>query len=162
MRKPTHNNKPAQSAQQLNRTYSTNEFTAYCNYYYNLTIKLAKQQERFKTMLEDAPVWRGQYRLSEVDAIINYYRRTQGEQAKVDAVLDDMRETERTILMIMRHFEIPPGYVLVGEIPGSLEYEIWADDTDAIHIRKTFDLAPLQLPDNIIEIKVSGWEDEEE
>jgi hypothetical protein len=36
----------------------------------------------------------------------------------------------------MQHFEIPPGTVLTGEIPGEMVYEVWADEQDTIHIRK--------------------------
>src|ERR1039457_5718491 len=98
----------------------TGEFTAYSNRYYELTKLLSKREERFKNLLDNAPFYCGQTSLSEVDAIISYYRKVQAAKAKIEKTLADMREAARPILMIMRHFEIPPGTVLTGEIPGEL------------------------------------------
>jgi hypothetical protein len=44
--------------------------------------------------------------------------------------------------------------VLVGEVPEKLLFEIWADDTDTIHIQKIKDLAPPVDEENIIKIKI--------
>lgn len=57
----------------------------------------------------------------------------------------------------MRHFEIPPGTVLTGEIPGEMAYEVWADEQDRIQIRKTGDLVPEADNPNIIVIECSGF-----
>jgi len=140
----------------------TGEFTAYCNQYYELTILLAKREERFKNLLENAPLYCGQTNLSEVDAIITYYREVQTAKAKMNATFDDLKDTERVILMIMRHFEIPPGTVLTGEIPFVVEYEIWANENDAIYINKTKNLQPEEENGNIMVIKLSGVEEGEE
>ncbi|BAU54209.1 hypothetical protein [Mucilaginibacter gotjawali] len=53
---------------------------------------------------------------------------------------------------MMQHFEIPPGTVL----PGEMAYEVWADEQDSIHIRKTEDLAPEADNPNIMVIKCFG------
>jgi hypothetical protein len=140
----------------------TSEFTSYCNLYYNLTLLLAKREERLKNLLDNAPYYYGQTRLSEMDAIISYYRDVQAYKAKKDKTFDNMMATERIILKIMRHFEIPPGTVLTGEIPGELEYEIWADENDAVYISKTKDLAPEADNANIIVIKFSGAKEDED
>lgn len=137
----------------------TGEFTAYCNYYYELTVQLAKRQERFKTLLDNAPLYSGETLLTDIDAIIAYYRETQAQKANVDETMEEILKTERTILMIMQHFEIPFGRILTGVIPGLVEYQVWADDTDAIHLRKTKDLEPEKVPDNVIRITFSGMED---
>ncbi|MFI5138160.1 MAG: hypothetical protein ACHQIM_10045 [Sphingobacteriales bacterium] len=139
----------------------TNEFTTYCNRYYKLTRLHAMREERLKNLLDNAPLYCGQSSISDIDAIISYYRKVQAYKAKTEKTLDNLKKTERTILMIMRHFEIPPGTVLYGEIPGELEYEIWADENDALYISKTNDLAPKQLNPNIITIKFSNWIDGE-
>jgi hypothetical protein len=53
-----------------------------------------------------------------------------------------LKDTERVTLMILKHFEIPPNTTLTGAVPEELEYELWADENDAIHIYKTKELAP--------------------
>lgn len=140
----------------------TGEFTAYCNHYYVLTQQLTVREERFKNLLDNVPLYCGQTSLSEVDAIIRYYRKVQTAKTKVDETCDEMRETERAILMYMRHFEMPPGTVLNGEIPGELAYEIWANENDTIYINKTKNLAPEPDNANIIEIKLWSRGDVEE
>jgi len=130
------------------------EFTTYCNRYYELMQLLAKQQQRFKRLSDNAPLYSGQTNLSEVDAIIGYYRDVQIAKAKIEETFNHVRATERYILMIMRHFEIPPGTILTGEIPDELEYEIWADGNDTLYITKTKDLQPEEDNPNIIEIKI--------
>lgn len=136
----------------------TGEFTSYCNRYYELTKLLSRREERFNNLLANAPLYCGQTSLSEVDAIISYYRTVQAAKAKTDKTLDDMRQTERFILMIMRHFEIPPGTVLTGEIPGELEYELWADENDALYIIKTKSLQPEADNPNVMVIKI--WDED--
>ncbi len=132
------------------------EFTRYCNRYYRLTDMLAARRQRLNKLLADAPLYCGQTRLSEIDAIISYYRDVQAYKAKMDKTTKSMTETEHTILTIMRYFEIPPGAVLTGEIPGQLEYELWADENDRVCISKTKDLAPEADNLNIMVIRFSG------
>jgi hypothetical protein len=135
----------------------TNEFTAWCNYYYQLTMLLSEVREHLESLLENAPLYCGQTRLSEIDAIIGYYRAAQAEKAKADKLDEDVKEAGRTILAIMQHFEIPPGTVLTGEIPGEMAYEVWADEQQRIHISKTEDLAPEEDNPNIMVIELSGF-----
>jgi len=135
----------------------TNEFTAWCNYYYQLTLLLSDVEEHFQTLLNNAPLYCGQTRLNEVDAIIGYYRAVQAEKAKMDQLGENVKEAGYTILMMMRHFEIPPGTVLTGEIPGEMAYEVWADAQGGIQIRKTKDLVPVADNPNIIVIECSGF-----
>lgn len=131
------------------------EFTAYCNKYYRLTVKLAEQEESLAKMLSDAPAYTGQTRLIEIDAIIRYYREVQAANAEAKATAGYLADTGKTIRSIMAYFEIPPGTILTGEIPGELEYAIWAADDDNVYIRKTKQLAPLVLADNVIVIQLS-------
>ncbi|HWZ02149.1 MAG TPA: hypothetical protein VNX40_00990 [Mucilaginibacter sp.] len=135
----------------------SNEFTAWCNYYHQLTMLLSEVEEYFQNLLDNAPLYCGQTRLNEVDALIGYYRAVQAEKAKVDKMAGEVKEAGRIILMMMRHFEIPPGTVLTGEIPGEMAYAVWADEQDAIHIRKTEDLAAEEDNPNIMVIKCSGF-----
>jgi hypothetical protein len=140
----------------------TGEFTAYCNHYYELTKLLSAREERFKNLLNNAPLYCGQTSLSEADAIISYYRKVQTAKAQMDNTFDDLTETGRLILMIMRYFEMPPGTVLTGEIPGELAYELWANENDALHISKTINLQPKPDNPNIIVIKFANKDDGEE
>ncbi len=140
----------------------TSEFTAHCNHYYNLTQLLFKRHDRFENLLNNAPLYSGQTRLSEVDAIINYYREVQAYKAKMEKTMDDMKKTERIILMIMRHFEIPPGTVLTGQIPGEVEYELWANKNDMVYVHKTKDLQAEEKNPNSITIKLWRAGDGEE
>jgi hypothetical protein len=135
----------------------TNEFTAWCNYYYQFSMLLSEVEEHFINLLNNAPLYCGQTRLSEVDALIGYYRAVQAEKAKMDKMAEQVNEAGRTILAMMRHFEIPPGTVLTGEIPGEMAYEVWADEQDRIRISKTEDLAPEVDDADIIVIKFSGF-----
>ncbi|WP_295667320.1 hypothetical protein [uncultured Mucilaginibacter sp.] len=135
----------------------TNEFTAWCNYYYQLSTLFADVEEYFQNLLNDAPLYSGQTRLSEVDALIDYYRAVQAEKTKMEQMAEEVKQAERTILAMMRHFEIQPGTVLTGEIPGEMAYEVWADEQDSIHIRKTRELAAEEDDPNIIVIKLSGF-----
>ena len=137
----------------------TGELTAYCNHYYQLSKLLSKREERLSNLIDNAPFYCGQSSLSEVDAIISYYRNAQAVKAKVDKTLADMKETAGTILVIMRHFGIPPGTVLTGEIPGELEYELWADEDEAVHIGKTKDIAGGVDEPNVMVIKL--WDEGE-
>jgi hypothetical protein len=135
----------------------TNEFTAWCNYYYHLTMLFSDIEEHFQNLLENAPLYCGQTRLSQVDAIINYYRTTQAEKAKMDQLGEQVKEAGQTILTIMQHFEIPPGTILTGEIPGEMAYEVWADEQERVQIRKTGDLAAGEDNANVMVIKCSNY-----
>ena len=134
----------------------SNEFTAWCNYYYELTMLLSEVEEHFINLLNNAPLYCGQTRLSEVDVIIDYQLAVQAELTRLHKMREDVKEAEIAILAIMQHFEIPPGTVLTGEIPGEMAYEVWADERDRIHITKTEDLAAEADNANIMVIKFSG------
>ena len=135
----------------------TNEFTAYCSLYYELTMLYAAQHEQLKSLEDNAPLYQGQTRSSEIDAIMSYYRGAQAEKAKMDKTFADMQKTKQTILEIMRHFEIPPRKALTGEIPGELEYEVWAYGDDKLFIEKIRDLEPEPVDPNVMVIKLSGF-----
>jgi len=135
----------------------SNEFSTWCNYYYQLTMLLAEMEEYFQNLLDDAPPYCGQTRASEVDALIGYCRAVQSEKAKMDKLGEEVKEAEQTILAMLQHFEIPPGTVLTGEIPGEMAYAVWADEQDRIHLRKTEDLAAEPVDPNVIVIKFSGF-----
>jgi len=136
------------------------EFSYYCTLYYRLKIKLAKQDDHFKTLLDDAPLFTNQRCLTELDEIISCNRAVQAAKAKVDKTYAQLVEAREAILKFMNYFEVPAGKVLVGEIPGELEYYIWRDEDGRIGIRKTADLTPEPLPSNFIVIKC--WTEEEE
>jgi hypothetical protein len=61
----------------------TNEFTAWCNYYYELTMLLSEVEEYFINLLNNVPLYCGQTSLSEVDVIIDYHRAAQAELARL-------------------------------------------------------------------------------
>ncbi len=134
----------------------TNEFTAWCNYYCQLSMLHAEIEEHFQNLLDNAPLYCGQTTLSEVDAIISYCRCVQTEKAKMDKIADDLKETEGIILQIMRHFEIAPGTVFTGEMPGELRYALWVDEHYVLHISKTEDIVAEVDNANIMVIKFSG------
>jgi hypothetical protein len=131
----------------------TAEFTTWCSHYYHLTQLLEKCNERFKILLADAPPYTSQRNLSDLDAIIACNRKAQAAKAKADKTFKELTETGRTILMIMQYFEIPPRTVLTGEIPGEMEYEVWANDKDQVFIGKIRDLPQEAHDPNMIYIK---------
>jgi len=111
------------------------------------------REEHLNELLAKAPLYIGEMCISNIDAIIRYYRNAQAVKAEVDNIYKQILETERNILLIMRHFEIPPGTVLYGEIPFELEYEIWADENDQLTITKINSLQPEEDDPNVIVIK---------
>jgi hypothetical protein len=136
------------------------EFNGLCSRYYNLTQLLTAQDERFKRLLDNALPYTGQTNLADLDAIISCNRRVQEAKANVEQTLENMRQTERSILFLMNYFEIPPGTVLAGKIDGELEFEIWADENDTLYINKTKDLASPVDETNIITIRLRRSRDE--
>jgi hypothetical protein len=141
----------------------TTEFTAWCNQYYQLTKLFSERDERFKNLLDNAPPYTSQSNLSDLDAIISYNRKVQAAKDKADKTFKDLTKTGRTILAIMRYFEIPPRTVLTGEIPGELEFEIWANEKDDLFIGKIRDLPKEPDDPNIIHIKCwTGDKDDED
>ena len=156
MRNSKNNSKP------LNAEARPDEFTSMCTWYYKLTTRFAKRKVRLDTIVENAPVYAGQMNLGEIDAIMKYYYDAQIKKAELDKIEEDMRLVEQDILYVMKFFGIPALYPLTGQIPGVLEFELWANHDGSIRIRKTLDLEPEVLPDNVIVIKTSFWKDEEE
>lgn len=131
----------------------TNELTTCCTRYHRLMQLFIDNNQQFNNLLADALPYTGQTNLSDLDAIISYNRKVQAAKAKADKTLKDLTETGKTILKMMQYFEIPPRKVLRGEIPGELEYEIWANDKDALFINKIKDLPQEPVDPNIIKIK---------
>jgi len=131
----------------------TGEFTDWCSHYYQLTTLLAVHDEHLKNLLDNAPPYSGQSSLSDLDAIISHNREVHAAKAKVDKTVKELIATGQTILKIMQYFEIPPRTMLTGEIPGELEYEIWANENDQVFIGKIRDLQPPVPNPNVIEIK---------
>ncbi|SHM99555.1 hypothetical protein [Mucilaginibacter sp. OK098] len=136
----------------------TDEFTAWCNQYYQLTKLFSERCERFKNLLDNAPPYSRQNSLNDIDDMISYDRKVQAAKAKGDKTFKELTETRRTILKIMRHFEIPPRTILIGQIPGELEYEIWANEKDDLFIGKIRDLP--QEPENPNIIYIKCWKDD--
>ena len=140
-----------------------NEFTDLCTYYYRLTELLARRRERLYTLIENAPLYNGEINLSEIDALIVCYRKAQLLKAKLDKTHADLAAAAEEIVYLFKHFEIPTYTTLTGQIPNELEYEIFIDEDDNPIITKTKTLEPEVLAPNIIQIKFSmGDEDEEE
>jgi len=121
------------------------EFNGFCSQYYNLTQLLAEQQEHFNTLLDNALPYTGQTNINELDAIIKCNRKIQKAKKRADDTADELRNTEHTILMVMEYFGIPPYTRLTGEVTEQLLFEIWADDSDTVHIKKIKDLVPLWM-----------------
>jgi hypothetical protein len=129
------------------------EFTNFCSHYYELTLQLEESEAHFHYLLANALPYSGQTNLNELDAIIECNREVQEAKTLADNIVECMRGTESNILKIMQYFEIPPHTKLQGEIPGDVQFEIWADENDTIHILKTKDLAPLADHQNVYVVK---------
>jgi hypothetical protein len=132
------------------------ELTGYCSRYYNLTLRLAKEQAYLKKFLDNAPLYQGETQLIEIDYILKYYRKTQEVNMAVVKTMDNLKETAKPILAIMRHFDIPADTILHGVVEEEAEFDIWADETDQIHIVKTKQLAPEPNAENIMVIKLAA------
>jgi hypothetical protein len=130
------------------------EFSAACGNYYRLTVLLAEQELHFETLLRNALPYTGQTDLKELDRIIRCNRKVQAARADADKIEKDLRDVQWQILQMMRYFEITPNTRLSGEIPDEKEFEIWADEDNMIHCKKTTDITPPADNANIIEIKL--------
>jgi len=131
------------------------EFTSACNRFYYQTQQLKADQEAFKNLLEDAPPYRGETHLNQLDTLIRIYRDVQAAKKRVDETMAAIIKTERDILLMMRHFEMAPNTILTGIIPDELHYKIWADETDRLHIIKTKHLEPEEDGPNVIRVKLN-------
>jgi hypothetical protein len=136
----------------------TAEFISHCNHYFQLTQLLAKRRERLQKLLDNAPYYCGKTSLNELYAIVCHCRKAQVLNAKVEKTLNEVKATGRMVRMIMRHFEIPPGAVPAGEIPGELTYQVRADEYDELYISKPKQLAPRQdhFKGLVIKLRRSG------
>ena len=129
------------------------EFNRICSYYYRLKKLLEAREANFQNLLANAQPYKGETKLSELDALIEYNRSVLQAKADSEKTAVDMRAAESIILVIMQYFGIPPFTKLKGEIPEELEFEIWADDNETVYITKTKDLVPPPDEENIIRIK---------
>ena len=112
--------------------------------------------------MNNAPVYKGETNLSDIDAIIAYCREAQAAQAEADETLLELKKTEKNILLIMQHFDIPRGTVLTGVMADQLTYEVWAAENDTVYIMKTQSLQPKPDNPNIITVRFSNWVEEED
>ena len=139
-----------------------NELTRYCNHYYLLRRKLIKRIELFNKLVADEPLYRGETLLTDIDAMICQIRRVQALQVKMDQTRAEFNETGEEILEFFKHFRIPPNTALTGIIEYDMEYQIWADEDDKLHMVPIRSLAPDFDDPNVMYIKFSDWEEEEE
>jgi len=131
-----------------------NTLTNICNHYYYLMQQLRERYAILSDLEKNAPVYNGQTAVTEIDALMNYYSDGLLAKEKADETLAAVKKTEQKILAIMRAFDIPAGKVLFGEIPGELEYEIWANERGRLYINKIKTLEPEPENPNIITIKL--------
>jgi hypothetical protein len=141
------------------------EFSYVCSMFYTYKQRYMKCRARFEELIKYEPQYNGETKVSDIDDKIKYIRRVQKLEEKKWDLIDDLIFLEQDILMYMDHFEIPRNTRLTGVIPDELEYEIWADDRDVVHVEKTRDYIeePEELPpgvSEIIRIKFSKTTDE--
>ena len=118
------------------------EFTAWCNDYYKLRQQLIAEDLHYEYLLHNAPPYTGQSNLQQLDAILKHNREVKAANAKLDKTFKETIAAQDTVVAIMKFFEMPPNTRLTGQIPGELEYEIWADQHGALYTRKIKDLQP--------------------
>lgn len=140
------------------------EFTYYCARYYTLMERLKKENTYLKKFLDNAPIYKGETQLADIDYIMKYYRKAQNVKAVVDQTIKELHETEAQVLYIMRYFEIPPGTFLTGVIKNECEFEIWHAH-DEVYAIKTKDLTLPRNPNYIyweLEQPATIFDDEDE
>jgi len=130
-------------------------FTTICNHYYYLIQQLRARYAILRDMETNAPAYSDQLSLTEIDAVINYYSHGRMAKEQVDETLAEVKKAENRILAIMREFEIAPGRVLYGEIPGELVYEIWANQQGRLYINKIKTIEPEPEKPNVLTIKLN-------
>jgi hypothetical protein len=138
------------------------EFTTFCHRFYKLNQKMLATERIFNELLNNAPMYAGETNVNQIDDIIHNYRNVQAAKAEADKAVADLLKVERQILLVMRHFDIPNGLVLEGEIPDVMQFKIAADENDRIHILKTKTLTPEEDEPNIIRIRLNWGDGESE
>jgi hypothetical protein len=131
----------------------TNEFTALCAQYYRLTTRFEMAYKRYKNLSDNAPLYSGQHSINELNDLMSYSRTLETARTKGAKIFKDLTETAQTIVAIMRSFGIPPRTVLLGEIPGEIEFELWTHETGGVVINKLRDLPKEPENPNMIYIK---------
>lgn len=111
-----------------------------CSHYYNLTVKVEKRDERYRQLCEDVLTFDLNVKVSEVDEIIESRLKLVKAFETYQVTFEKWKETEKKILTILKQLGIRPRWTLTGEIPGELEYRVWYDLKDNVHIMKTWDL----------------------
>jgi len=141
------------------------QFTYYCKLFYDQMLKLFKQENRFELLLEFALPYTGQTTVSELDEILNCNDYIQKARARADETRKALFETEKIIIKIMDHFEIPPETKLYCQVPGEVELMLYRKENNRVYMFKERDLAPLPGNENMIVIKLSngaGVDDEDD
>jgi hypothetical protein len=134
---------------------------ALCSHYYKLTVKVEKRDEHYLQLCEDALTFNLNVTVDEVDEIIDSKLKLVKAFESYQVTFEKWKETEKKILNILKQLGIRPRWTLAGKIPGELEYWVWYDLKDNVHIMKTWDLEPEPPNPNIITIKMAPFLDED-
>lgn len=132
--------------------------SALCSHYYKLKIKLHKQDDRFKLLFDNVLKFDGNVTVTELDAILVSTGKVCAAHDKTQVTFEKVKETEQKILHLLKWLGVRPRWFLTGQIPGELEYELFYDMNDNVHVVKTRDLEPEPVNPNIISIDLGAWE----
>jgi len=132
---------------------------ALCHHYYNLTVKVEKRDERYQQLCEDVLTFDMNVKVSEVDELIESRLKLVRAFETYQVTFEKWKETEKKILTIFKQFGIRPRWTLTGEIPGELEYMVWYDLKDNVHIMKTWDLKADSINPNSITSRIADDDD---
>jgi hypothetical protein len=121
------------------------EFNSLCSSYYKLFERFRKENAYLKKFMDNAPFYKGETQLYEIDYIISYYRKAQEVKAVAEKTLAAMNKVEADIMYLMRYFNIPARTYLQGEIDDEFEFEVW-HEKDQVYVLKTKDVTPVYNP----------------
>ncbi|HZX59968.1 MAG TPA: hypothetical protein VFE54_14625 [Mucilaginibacter sp.] len=114
---------------------------ALCGHYYKLKMKLYKRDDRFKELFDNVLKFKQNRQISELDDILNSRNKAYSAYDKTLIAYEKVKETEDRIVQLLKMLGVRPNWILIGEVAGEMEYEVWYDEDDKVGIIKTKDLS---------------------
>jgi len=128
-----------------------------CAHYYKLKLKMYKQDDRFKMLFDNMLKFDGHVTVAELDAIWESTSNVCIASDDTMITFEKVKETEQRILKMLKSMGVRPRWFITGQIRGELEYELFYDMNDNVHVIKTKDLEPEPVNPNVITIDLGAW-----
>jgi len=134
--------------------------SALCGHYYKLKLKLYKRDDRFKELFDNVLKFKQNHQISELDDILNSRNEAYNAYDKTLITYEKVKETEDRIVQLLKMLGVRPNWIMMGEVKGEMEYEVWYDENDKVGIIKTKDLEPEPEEGHFVYFKAPLLDDE--